>query len=102
MPIWGIFGGRVGGKGIPQMVGESLPRSFRKKGEVCFVFLIGNSRRSPANDVGGYKMSHLIRRVLEGCWKLLVDGEAGLNYNDYIILYKNNDVYRIVYPKIKE
>lgn len=39
MPIWGIFGGRVGGKGIPQMVCESLPRSFRKRREVCLPFL---------------------------------------------------------------
>jgi len=32
VPIWGIFGGRVGGRGIPQMVCESLPRSFGKRG----------------------------------------------------------------------
>ena len=62
MPIWGIFGGRVGGKGIPQMVCESLPRSFRKKGEVCLVFLIGNFRRFFPNDVGGYKLLYLIRK----------------------------------------
>ena len=39
MPIWGIFWGRVGGKGIPQMVCESLPVSFGKRGEVCLPFL---------------------------------------------------------------
>ena len=40
MPIWGIFGGRVGGgKGIPQIVCESLPHSFGKRGDVCLLFL---------------------------------------------------------------
>lgn len=73
MPIWGIFGGRVGGKGIPQMACESFPLSFRKWGEVCFVFLTGNFRRFPPNDVGIRKLSYLIRKGLWGYWKLLVD-----------------------------
>ena len=63
------------------MVCESLPLSFGKRGEVCFVFLTGNFRRFPPNDVGSYKLSYHIRRVLEECWKLLVDGEKGLVYN---------------------
>ena len=101
MPIWGIFGGRVGGRGIPQMACESLPLSFRKGGEVCFVFLTGNFRRFPQNGVGSYKLPYLIRKGLGECWKLLVDGGGGLNYNDYIIHYKNNDVYKFK-GKIKE
>jgi hypothetical protein len=39
VPIWGIFWGKVGGSAIPQMVCESLPVSFGKRGEVCFLFL---------------------------------------------------------------
>ena len=55
------------------MACESLPLSFRKGGEVCFVFLTGNFRRFPPNGVGSYKLPYLIRRGLGEYWKLLVD-----------------------------
>lgn len=69
---------------------------FCKGGEVCFVFLTGNFRRFSPNGVGSYKLPYLIRKGLGECWKLLVDGGGGLNYNDYIIYYKNNDVYKFI------
>lgn len=60
MPIWGIFGGRVGGKGIPQMVCESLPRSFRKRGEVCLPFLDVDLHGFSLNGVRVRKLLYLI------------------------------------------
>ena len=73
MPIWGIFGGRVGGKGIPQMVCESLTRSFGKRGEVCLPFLDVDLHGFSLNGVRVHKLLYLIRKGLWGYWKLLVD-----------------------------
>ena len=61
MPIWGIFGGRVGGKGIPQMVCESLPVSFGKRGEVCLPFLDVDLHGFSLNGVRVRKLLYLIR-----------------------------------------
>ena len=35
----GFLGEELGGKGIPQIVCESLPHSFGKRGDVCLLFL---------------------------------------------------------------
>lgn len=61
------------------VLGEGVSPKWHVK--VCLVFLTGNFRRFSPNDVGGYKLPYLIRWVLKGCWELLVDGEAGLDYN---------------------
>ena len=60
MPIWGIFGGRVGGRGIPQMVCESLPVSFGKRGEVCLPFLDVDLHGVSLNGVRVHKLLYLI------------------------------------------
>ena len=73
MPSWWIFWVRVGGRGIPKMVCESLPVSFGKRGEVCFVFLNIKLCGFPLNDVRIRKLSYLIRKGLWRYWKLLVD-----------------------------
>ena len=61
MPSWGIFGGRVGGRGIPQMVCESLPVSFGKRGEVCLPFLDVDLHGFSLNGVRVCKLLYLIR-----------------------------------------
>ena len=56
---------------------ESLPRSFRKRGEVCFVFFTKNFRRFSSNSVGECRLSYLIKRWDGG----LVDERMDLYYN---------------------
>ena len=57
-------GGRVGGRGIPQMACESLPHSFGKRGEVCFVFMGVDLCGFPLGSVGECRLSYLIRKGL--------------------------------------
>lgn len=62
--VGGFLGGRVGGRGIPQMVCESLPVSFGKRGEVCLPFLDVDLHGFSLNGVRVRKLLYLIRKGL--------------------------------------